>query len=166
MGYMVAAFKKPEVRKKYSWEDLEKLTTDELKKLCFVNKNLSFIDTHIQFYKQNSAAGMILGMFAVQKIAHAALESDGIILNLNGVKDFEKFTLCGKRFSDYIELDERYDTRGQFVGKTLGSLVASAADAVKDPVLNLMNINSNTASLLTTMIRFGMPFEDAALFVS
>jgi hypothetical protein len=45
-------------------------------------------------------------------------------------------------------------------------LVASAADAVKDPVLNLMNINSNTASLLTTMIRFGMPFEDAALFVS
>ena len=88
MGYMVAAFKKPEVRKKYSWEDLEKLTTDELKKLCFVNKNLSFIDTHIQFYKQNSAAGMILGMFAVQKIAHAALESDGIILNLNGVKDF------------------------------------------------------------------------------
>ena len=105
-------------------------------------------------------------MFAVQKIAHAALESDGIILNLNGVKDFEKFTLCGKRFSDYIELDERYDTRGQFVGKTLGSLVASAADAVKDPVLNLMNINSNTASLLTTMIRFGMPFEDAALFIS
>ena len=37
--------------------------------------------------------------------------------------------------------------KGNLIGKTLGSLVASAADAVKDPILNLMNINSNTSLL-------------------
>jgi hypothetical protein len=36
-----------------------------LKSLCYRNKNLAFFDTQVQFYKQNSAAGMILGMFAV-----------------------------------------------------------------------------------------------------
>jgi hypothetical protein len=52
------------------------------------------------------------------------------------------------------------------IGKTLGSLVASAADAVKDPVLNLNNINNQTANVLTTMLRLGIVYEDAALLLS
>jgi hypothetical protein len=52
------------------------------------------------------------------------------------------------------------------IGKTLGSLVASAADAVKDPVLNLNNINNQTANVITTMLRLGIVYEDAALLLS
>ena len=65
-----------------------------------------------------------------------------------------------------VEIDPKYDSRGNLIGKTLGSLVASAADAVKDPVLNLMNINSNTVNILNTLIRMGMPFESAAMLLS
>jgi hypothetical protein len=69
MGYAIAAYKDPEVRSKYSFEQLMEMPIEgdgiTLKSLCYKNKNLAFFDTQVQFYKQNSAAGMILGMFAV-----------------------------------------------------------------------------------------------------
>jgi len=40
------------------------------------------------------------------------------------------------------------------------------ADAVKDPVANLMNINNTTMPIVTALIRLGMPFEKVALFIS
>ena len=51
-------------------------------------------------------------------------------------------------FGGDMVFDAKYDRNGQLIGKTLGCLVASAVDAVKDPVLNLMNINGNTANYL------------------
>ena len=166
MGYMVAAYKQhPE----YSWKELEELGNskdgiDKLKDLCYTEKNLCFIDTHLQFYKQNNAAGSLIGTFAVHKVAHAILESDGFQVDVQNICG--EFTIDGMKFSGSQTLDPRYDRKGNFIGKTLGSLVASAADAVKDPVLNLMNINSNTSNVLNTLIRLGMDFDTAAMFLS
>ena len=72
----------------------------------------------------------------------------------------------GLTLYDNVELDPQKDIEGTFIGKTLGSLVASAADAVKDPVLNLMNINSDTVNILNTLIRIGLPFRKAAKLLS
>lgn len=165
MGYLVSAVK----LSKGAYEQLSKLSTNALKKLCMTDKNLSFIDINTQFYEQNNAAGSILGMFAVQKIAHATLENNGLYLDVNKALQLAKntpFVFCGKSFYGLVEFDPTLNNRGEYIGKVLGSLVASAADAVKDPVLNLMNINSTTANVLTTMIRFGIPFEQAALLTS
>lgn len=171
MGYLVSAYKK--YSDKYTWEQLQDMSISELKDLDSSNKNISYIDTHIQFYKQNSAAGSLIGIFAVNRTAHAVLESgtpDGsaeYLMNVDNVCKISKvFTVAGMEFGGNMPFDMRYDRNGQLIGKTLGSLVAASADAVKDPVLNLMNINSNTASILTTLVRFGMPFNDAALFLS
>jgi len=187
VGYKVAAIKAhPEL----SWDALPN-EVEALKDLFYTDKNLCFIDTQVQFYKQNNAAGTILGMFAVQKVAHAALEGDGFSIDIarccnlpmyqvvddNGkpmfdfqgepIMDQYTFTVAGMEFGNDMEIDGPYDrTHTVRIGKTLGSLVASAADAVKDSVLNLMNINNQTASVLNTLIRLGMPFEDAALFLS
>lgn len=176
MGYAIAAYKDPEVRSKYTFEQLMEMSIDKgevnLKSLCYKNKNLAFFDTQVQFYKQNSAAGMILGMFAVQKIAHAVLESDGFGIDLGKVfidkntNEQIPFGFCGMNFQGIVEVDRRFDLNNQLIGKTLGSLVASAADAVKDPVLNLNNINNQTANVLTTMLRLGIVYEDAALLLS
>lgn len=176
MGYAIAAYKDPEVRSKYTFEQLMEMPIDgdgtTLKSLCYKNKNLAFFDTQVQFYKQNSAAGMILGMFAVQKIAHAILESDGFGIDLGKVfidkntNEQIPFGFCGMDFQGIVEVDRRFDANNQLIGKTLGSLVASAADAVKDPVLNLNNINNQTANVLTTMLRLGIVYEDAALLLS
>lgn len=171
MGYLVSAYKMHSDQ--YTWEQLQGMSITQLKDLNNSSKNLSYIDTHIQFYKQNSAAGALIGIFAVNRIAHAVLESgsaDGsstYSMNVDNVcKITRNFTVAGMEFGGYMPFDMRYDRNGQLIGKVLGSLVASAVDAVKDPVLNLMNINSNTANILNTLVRFGMPFDNAALFLS
>lgn len=171
MGYLVSAYKMHSDQ--YTWEQLQGMSITQLKDLNNSSKNLSYIDTHIQFYKQNSAADALIGIFAVNRIAHAVLESgsaDGsstYSMNVDNVcKITRNFTVAGMEFGGYMPFDMRYDRNGQLIGKVMGSLVASAADAVKDPVLNLMNINSNTANILNTLVRFGMPFDNAALFLS
>lgn len=167
MGYLVSAYRNP--ANNYSWEELEAISKqpdgiDRLKELCYTEKNLCFIDTHIQFYKQNNAAGSLIGTFAVHKTAHAILESDGFQIDVDSI--CKPFVIDGMQFGFNMTVDPRYDRKGNLIGKTLGSLVASAADAVKDPILNLMNINSNTSSILNTLIRLGMDFDTAALFLS
>lgn len=160
-GYMVEAYRSG----RYSWEELNRMNTDQLKDASYISKNLAFPDVQIDFYRQNSAAGSILGMFAVQRVAHAALEGTGLVIDtapfIGDSIHIGDFTIQG-----VMDIDPQTDSKGNVIGKTLGSLVASAADAVKDPVLNLMNINSTTANVLTSLIRLGMPFETAALFLS
>jgi len=165
-GYMVQAYKMG-----YDWNTLQKMSIYELKDACYTEKNLSFIDTHVQFYRQNSVAGSILSIFAVAKVAHATLESNYLRLNAEALLDLDyqnpiKYSICGLEFINGMEIDAQKNINGEYIGKILGSLVASAADAVKDPVLNLMNINVNTVNVLNAAIRMGLPFEDAALLLS
>lgn len=165
MGYMVAAYKNP-ANKGVRWSDLQKMSIDELKDLSYTDKDLTFADTQVQFYKQNSAAASLIGVFAVNKVAHATLESNDIFLDVSEICGDKPFTIAGTTFGIRMQIDKKYDNEGTLIGKTLGSLVSASADAVKDPILNLMNINMTTAGMLNTMLRLGMTFEDAALFFS
>lgn len=165
MGYMVAAYKNP-ANKGIKWSDLQKMSIDELKDLSYTDKDLTFADTQVQFYKQNSAAASLIGVFAVNKVAHATLESNDIFLDVSEICGDKPFTIAGTIFGNRMQIDKKYDNGGTLIGKTLGSLVSASADAVKDPILNLMNINMTTAGMLNTMLRLGMTFEDAALFLS
>lgn len=165
MGYMVAAYKNP-ANKGISWNALQGMSIDELKKLSYTDKDLTFADTQIQFYKQNSAAALLIGVFAVNKVAHAILESNDIFLDVSEICGNDDFTIAGTTFGGRMQIDQKYDREGTLIGKTLGSLVSASADAVKDPILNLMNINMITAGMLNTMLRLGMTFNDAALFLS
>lgn len=165
MGYMVAAYKNP-ANKSIKWSDLQNMSIDELKDLSYTDKDLTFADTQVQFYKQNSAAASLIGVFAVNKVAHATLESNDIFLDVSEICGDKPFTIAGTTFGNRMQIDKKYDNEGTLIGKTLGSLVSASADAVKDPILNLMNINMTTAGMLNTMLRLGMTFEDAALFLS
>ena len=171
-GYLVEAFRKAVILEGITdrdkllskYRELERLSVSELKKLAKTKSNLIFIDTQIQFYEQNNAAGALIGIFAVDKVAHAFLGNDG--LTYHGIKKGRTFSIGGIQVRNGIDIDPVLNRKGQYIGKILGSLVASAADAVKDPVLNLMNINGTTAATLCTMVRLGIPFETAALFLS
>lgn len=165
MGYMVAAYKNP-ANKGISWNALQGMSIDELKKLSYTDKDLTFADTQVQFYKQNSAAASLIGVFAVNKVAHATLESNDIFLDVSEICGNDDFTIAGTTFGGRMQIDQKYDREGTLIGKTLGSLVSASADAVKDPILNLMNVNMTTAGMLNTMLRLSMTFNDAALFLS
>lgn len=163
MGYLMEALRTTDK----SYEELNAMSVAELKELAIKDKNLACIDVHTQFYKQNAAGGSLIGTCAVHKIAHAVLEGDGFRINVFdacGIND--SFEIAGMEFEETMEIDPTKSRDSEFVGKTLGCLVDSSADAVKDPVLNLMNINKNTASVLNVLVRLGMPFEDVAFFLS
>lgn len=164
MGYMVAAYKNP--ANNLTWEELQSKSIDELKNLSYQEKDLTWADTQVQFYRQNSAAASLIGVFAVNKVAHATLESNDIQIAVDEICGKEPFTIADTEFGGRMFIDAKYDGQGNLIGKTLGSLVSASADAVKDPILNLMNINMTTAGTLNTMLRLGMSFDDAALFLS
>lgn len=180
MGYLVEAIRNnPELTSTHTWEELENMSIDELKELSSKDKNLCYINTQFQFYKQNSAAGSLIGIFAVNRTAHAAIESgsvDGSATyfidgrQLEEKDGFENVSIdgvsLGTKNNYEVRFDMRLDINGMPIGKTLGSLVGASADAVKDPVLNLMNINSDTANVLNALLRVGVPFRTAALFLS
>ena len=163
MAYLTEAYRNSDK----TWEELQAMKTDDLKKLSYSTKNLIFSDSQVQFYEQNNAASTILGMFAVQKIGHAVLESNGYQIDVEEACDIaEPFTILGKTFGGRMEFDPMIDDEGNVIGKTLGSHVAAAADAAKEPCMNLLNINSMTANVHSTLIRLGMPFRHASLFLA
>ena len=163
MAYLAEAYRNSDK----TWEELQAMKTDDLKKLSYSTKNLIFADSQVQFYEQNNAASTILGMFAVQKIGHAVLESNGYQVDIEESCDVaEPFTILGKKFEGKMEFDPMIDDEGNVIGKTLGSHVAAAADAAKEPCMNLLNINSMTANVHSTLIRLGMPFRHASLFLA
>ena len=171
VGYAVTAYKlgaKKTDGTLYTLDELEQMSSSELKKLCYRDKNIVFIDTHAQFYKQNSAAGQILGIFAVAKTAHTALEGYGYAIDIDNSLELygNKISIFGRTFGGLVDIDKKLNFAGERISKILGSLVASAADAVKDPVLNLMNINEDTVNVLNIAIRMGISFKDIAHILS
>lgn len=175
MGYVIQALK---TNPKLKYEDLMQMSIDELKQKGYRSKNLIFVDEQVGFYQQNSAAASLIGIFAVHKSAHSIFEGDGMGIQLKALFDKFKnekpvsFSIGSTTFGTTaehelpIEIDPTYDSLGNLISKTVGSVLAASADAVKDPVLNLINVNQNTANILTAMLRVGVPFEEAALFLS
>ena len=158
MGYMAAAYRLGN----HTWQQLQAMSIKELKNLVFTNKNLMEFDVQTQFYKQNSVAGQILGIFAVARSAHAIFEGRNY-----GVLVDDTLTIAGMEFGGMMVLDKMKDRSGvNLIGKTLGSLVGASADAVKDPVLNFMNINKETVNVLNAALRLGMDFDSIALLLS
>lgn len=168
MGYMVEAYRN-HANEGITWEQLEKMSIKELSELAHTNKNLSFIDAQIHFYKQNSSGSTLIGIFAVHKVAHAVLEGDNFMLNIEEVCSLEEgefFNIAGTSFGETMVIDPKYDINGQLIGKSLGSNVAASADTGKFPVLDLNNINPTTANIVCALERLGMPYDTIALFLS
>lgn len=162
-AYMVALMKDP--ANTYTWEQLETMDIDAMKDLVY--KNNSLIDPLVNstFYKQNAAAAKLVGIFAVNRTSHAFLENDLIQLDLKAMG--VSIPTIGDSLT-YINhhVDESFNVDNIYIGKILAEFVASAVDAAKDPVLNLLNINGTTVQPLVTMVRLGFSFKDICLFLS
>lgn len=164
IGYMVAAYKSS--TSTFTWEELQNMSIEKLKKLYYTEKDLTFIDTQIQFYKQNSAAASLIGIFAVARSAQAILQHDHLTVAIDELCGEDTFIIAGMTFAGHMPLDQQYTNTGELIGKILGSFVAASADAVKDPVMNLMNINITTVNILNTLLRLGMNPQSALTFLS
>lgn len=165
IAYAIAAYRIPEVREKYpNFDTLMNMDTKAVGKLIERNdKNLMYLDTQLEYYGHNNSASSLLGISAVNSVAHAILVDDNIGLDLTGIAIP---TIAGFKFSQTMRLDPSTSDDKASIGETLGSCVAASADAAKDPVLNFMNLNPQTFNVYTTLIRLGVPNKVATLLMS
>jgi len=163
-AYVIAAYKNNDGT--IHFEDLEKMSTKELQKIASTEMDLAWFDDHVQFYKQNAAGSNLIGVFAVNKVAHAILEGDNILINIQDFCGEKPFTICDMVFDGMMPLDSAKDTKGMLVGKNLGSGVGASADTAKDPWLDRININMTTVGMFNSLLRMRMPMDDAELFMA
>lgn len=164
-AYVIAAYR--EKNGNVKWEQLDNMTTKQLQKIMGSDGDLAWFDTQVKFYKQNAAGSNLIGVFAANKVAHALLEADDILIDVEDVcGKGNTFAIADMQFKGRIPLDPSQDSSGAYIGKGLGSMVGASADTAKDPWLDLIDINMTTAGVYNSLLRLGMPQKDAALFMS
>lgn len=110
--------------------------------------------TIITYNQQNQVAGKLIGIFANQNTHHAfisSLESCKLEIPI-------AFGSYPNGLSDLLHAPEGVDT-----SLGVAELLAASVDAVKDPVLNFLNLNTLTADSGALLVRLGYSFDDIGL---
>ena len=149
-----------------SYKELAAMSLEELDALsASTTGNIIFSTTQVAFHKQNMTAGKLIGIFANNNTSHAFLSMQHIHLNLSPE---EAFTIDGHTVSESEnnELDRQKAFDGSLISKNIAGFLAASVDAVKDPVLNFMNLNTFTAGPAMVLARLGFDSDSIGLLLT
>lgn len=133
--------------------------------------------TSIVFKEQNQIAGTLIGIFANDSVNNFISKG----LKTFKITDPKNRILFGSLKDAVTEVDgvtEDIDTNdlglsflhttvnGVLIKRTLAELLAASVDAVKDPVLNFLNLNSITADAAAMLARLGYTTRDIGLLLN
>lgn len=121
--------------------------------------NYSPIDPYTLLYynQQNQLASKLIGIFANQNTHHAFTSA------LDEFKLKAPIEFCGKSYDDFLHKDN--PELAELSRLYTAEFLAASVDAVKDPVLNYLNINTITADAGAMLARLGYtPTEIGLLF--
>ena len=147
----------------YTWDQLSAMSLEELDDINS-REELDIADytTQLYLHKQNMTAAKLIGIIANHSTAHALRQFTDVSINRKYVlkdgieKDFEKFFLNGEfRNSLHDMTVTNLDGSVTYISKNYANFLASAVDAVKDPVLNYLNLNTFTADPAMMLIGAG-----------
>lgn len=116
------------------------------------NYDATDVMTLITYNQQNQVAGKLIGVFANQNTNHAFASL------------MKSFTLkapiafCGHSYYDLLQAPTGVD-----VDLNVAEFLAASVDAVKDPVLNFLNLNTLTADAGALLARIGYTTEEIGL---
>lgn len=112
------------------------------------------VSTLLAYNHQNQIAGTLIGIFANHNINHVFAS---LAQKMQLATPIE---LAGHKFSDLLHSPE-----GRNSSATMAEFLAASVDAVKDPVLNFLNLNATTADVGALLARLGFnPREIGLLF--
>lgn len=150
---------------KYTYEELSKMSLEELDKLSESGSknNIVFSSTQVYFHKQNMTAGKLIGIFANNNTSHAFLSMQNISLKLDEGFTFDDYTVDSTTNN---KLDALKAKDGSLISKNIAGFLAASVDAVKDPVLNFMNLNTFTANTAMLLARLGFSSDSIGLFLT
>lgn len=108
--------------------------------------------TIVTYNQQNQIAGTLIGIFANHNCNHmfASLAKSMRLVT--------PISFCGKSFSDLI-----HPQKGTDPSLTMAEFLAASVDAVKNPVLNFLMLNRNTANTASLLGRLGYSSEEIGL---
>lgn len=134
--------------KKVNWEALNNRAKD---KSSDPEPNYDPSDpmTIITYNQQNQVAGKLIGIFANQNTNHA-FASLMKSFKISKPIEFAGHSYGDGRFSDFLHTPNGVD-----VDLNVAEFLAASVDAVKDPVLNFMNLNTLTADAGAVLARIG-----------
>lgn len=134
--------------KKVNWEALNNRAED---KSSDPEPNYDPSDpmTIITYNQQNQVAGKLIGIFANQNTNHA-FASLMKSFKISKPIEFASHSYGDGRFSDFLHAPKGVD-----VDLNVAEFLAASVDAVKDPVLNFMNLNTLTADAGAVLARIG-----------
>ena len=152
---------------KYSYADLSKKKLEELDEIIESSSNLNIIfpSTQVYFHKQNMTAGKLIGIFANNNTSHAFLSMQDIQFNISE-KDAFMFNGILIDNEHNNKVDNLRDRNGGLISKTIAGFLAASVDAVKDPVLNYLNLNTMTAGSAMVLARLGFDTDSIGLFLT
>lgn len=111
--------------------------------------------TIITYNQQNQVAGKLIGIFANQNTNHAFSS----LMSEFTLKDPIRF--AGHSYNDLLHAPKGID-----VGLNVAEFLAASVDAVKDPVLNFLNLNTITADAGAVLARIGYTTQEIGLLFS
>ena len=108
--------------------------------------------TIITYNQQNQVAGKLIGIFANQNTNHAFSS----LMSEFTLKDPIRF--AGHSYNDLLHAPKGID-----VDLNVAEFLAASVDAVKDPVLNFLNLNTITADAGAVLARIGYTTQEVGL---
>ena len=114
--------------------------------------------TILIYNQQNQVAGKLIGIFANQN-THNAFVSCMDKFELKEALDF-----CGH--TNMKDLLHKNSPKAAEVSLNVSQFLAASVDAVKDPVLNFMNLNTVTADSAAMLARLGYNMDEIGMFLS
>ena len=151
--------------KKYTYKELASKKLEDLDSIIENqnDKSIIFSSTQVYFHKQNMTAGKLIGIFANNNTSHAFLSLQDISFNVDNEFMFNGFHVNNEQNN---RLDLLRGKDGSLISKTIAGFLAASVDAVKDPVLNYMNLNTFTAGPAMVLARLGFNSDSIGLFLS
>ena len=136
---------------KVSFEKIEERAKDKSKD-PEPNYDATDVMTLITYNQQNQVAGKLIGIFANQNTNHAFAS----LMKSFALKS--PISFCGHSYGDLLNAPEGID-----VDLNVAEFLAASVDAVKDPVLNFLNLNTLTADAGALLARIGYTTEEIGL---
>lgn len=119
---------------------------------------LGSLQTLIEYNQRNQIADKLIGIFANQNVSHALFQLLGSATIVNEEGAVSPICFMGKKLYDLKGTPESINFMAQ--------LLSASVDAVKDPVLNYLGLNSYTANVGALLVRLGYTHKEVGIFLN
>lgn len=143
-----------------SFEEIENMSKEQIEEILDNSDNRSIysMETRLDFRKKNAAAAKLIGVMANQVPSHSITQMTDMVIK-NPIKLFiedQPIKHLGKKLAIVSEKATKGKTViGKIVqiSRRIAQSVAASVDAVKQPILDIININMFTADVTSVLLR-------------